>query len=598
MFKKWLENNSFTDISFGRLFEKAENRDYWNRFLGKKQIENAEKYLGYEWPMIRATQFMEFHKSGDRLAQETPFFARRYALLDLVLGELAEYKGRFMPDIVDGIFAICEETYWGLSAHSSVARKYDLIPSASEPYIDLIVAETGELISVIYHIFYDEIKKFCPELLERIEYELDRRIVTPYINHCDYIWMGHITASRVNNWNPWIISNLVTVFLLTDIKRTTLERGLEKMFGEINVYYSGLPEDGGCDEGSLYWTKAAAKLFAFCDVLYITSGGKIDFFDSEKLKRIMHYVIKSYIGNKYYVNFADGSARRKSFNVDYPVYGFGKRTGDKEFCAFAKTLKDERESDDCKTDGIKAALFSLIFAKEIDLAPDFVPKDRYILPDIQNAFMREGDWYCATKGGHNREHHNHNDVGSIIVYNKNEPVLIDAGVGVYTKFTFSKEHRYKIWTMRSLYHNVPEINGCEQPYGENYRADSFEVNGNSVSVSFAGAYPDNTGVKNVTRTVDTTENGITLCDSFEFENDKNTVNEHFLSVLKPKITEGGVVLGGKYILKTDLPCKIEWVDFNGDKKLRSSWDTDGVYRICLSANYTKNAIFKIELRSI
>ena len=34
------------------------------------------------------------------------------------------------------------------------------------------------------------------------------------------------------------------------------------MFGEIDVYYSGVAGDGGCDEGSLYWTKAGAKLFA------------------------------------------------------------------------------------------------------------------------------------------------------------------------------------------------------------------------------------------------------------------------------------------------------------------------------------------------
>ncbi len=597
MFKRWLEQNNLADVSFGRLFEKAENRDYWNRFLGKKQIENAEKYLGYEWPMIRATQFMEFHKSGDRLAQETPFFARRYALLDLVLGELAEYKGRFMPDIVDGIFAICEETYWGISAHSSVARKYDLIPSASEPYIDLFAAETGELISVIYHIFYDEIKNFCPELIERIEYELNRRIITPYLNCFDFVWMGNISP-RVNNWNPWILSNIVTVFLLSNIQRNTLECGLEKMFVEINVYYSGLPEDGGCDEGSLYWTKAGAKLFAFCDVLYITSGGKINFFGDQKLKHIMHYIVKSYVGDGYYVNYADGSARRKSFNVDYAVYGYGKRIADKKFCTFAKTLKDERESDDCKTDGIKAALFSLIFANDIDNEADFTPKDRYILPDIQNAFMRAGDWYCATKGGHNREHHNHNDVGSIIVYCKNEPVLIDAGVGVYTKFTFSKEHRYKIWTMRSLYHNLPEINGCEQLYGCKYCADDFNVDGKSVSVSFAGAYPDNTGIKNVTRTVDTTESGITLCDNFEFEKDSNTINEHFMSVLKPEITEGGVMLGGKYILETDLECKIEWIDLGGDKNLTAVWGDDGVYRICLFAKCEKSAQFKVKLRSI
>ena len=38
------------------------------------------------------------------------------------------------------------------------------------------------------------------------------------------------------------------------------------------------------------------------------------------------------------------------------------------------------------------------------------------------------------------------------------PVIIDAGVGTYTRQTFSSE-RYTIWTMQSNYHNLPMING-------------------------------------------------------------------------------------------------------------------------------------------
>ena len=118
MFNRWLENNNLDSINFDtRLFEKADNRKFWDSVMTDTQINTAKTYLGFEWPIIRASHFIDFQKNGNRLSQEKPHFARRYALLYLFLGELAEYKGRFLPDLVDGIFAICEETYWGLSAH-------------------------------------------------------------------------------------------------------------------------------------------------------------------------------------------------------------------------------------------------------------------------------------------------------------------------------------------------------------------------------------------------------------------------------------------------------------------------------------------------
>ena len=187
MFQKWLDRNNLSDYSFStRLFPPASDRAFWKKTIGEEVISEAEAYLGYSWPLIRATQFMEFQFSGNRLVQEIPHFARRFALTTLFLGELSEGNGRFLPDITDGIFLICEESFWGLSAHNITARKKDLLPRADDPYIDLFAAETAELLVVIYHVLYEELKNFCPLILDRIEYELDRRILTPYQNHFDF----------------------------------------------------------------------------------------------------------------------------------------------------------------------------------------------------------------------------------------------------------------------------------------------------------------------------------------------------------------------------------------------------------------------------
>ena len=89
-------------------------------------------------------------------------------------------------------------------------------------------------------------------------------------------------------------------------------------------------------------------------------------------------------------------------------------------------------------------------------------------------------------------------MGSCILYYDNSPILVDVGVGTYTRQTFGPE-RYSIWTMRSDYHNLPTINGVEQKNGKKFAASNQQYNASSKSVSYqvniAGAYPPEAGVK-------------------------------------------------------------------------------------------------------
>lgn len=602
MFRKWLREHDISGISFdSRLFPKASDRAFWEKYLGAKEIAEAENYLGYEWPLMRATQFMEFQKSGDRLAQEKPHFARRTALLSLFLGELAEHKGRFLPDICDGIFLICEETYWGLSAHFPITRTDDLLPSASDPYIDLFAAETGELLAVVFHILGEELRKFCPPLCERVEYELDRRIVVPYLTHGDFWWMGNL-SKKVNNWNPWILACVLTVFLTGGLRRSVFERGMEKMLREINVYYDTMPADGGCDEGSNYWTKAGAKLFTFCDRLYIATDGTVNFFHDEKLRNIGLYETKAYMDGCCFVNFSDGNSFMGKTNLDYELYAYGKRTGAENLCRLAGTFRRERlKLDPDAPSAVRgSSIFSVLMARilipEIEAEPPFVPEEVSVLPDIENAFVRAGKWYYAAKGGHNEEQHNHNDVGSLIVRHGTEPVLIDAGCGTYTRFTFSKE-RYTIWTMQSGWHNLPAVNGCDQLPGEAYRAGSFTVDGKETEISFAGAYPAEAALESLVRQIGIGEESVTVSDSFTFTAGQNHISEHFISLEKPEVTGDGVLLGGKYLLQVNIPCEasIDQVCFPDDPKLCGAWGTDHLWRVRMDFDCKDRTEFTLKI---
>ena len=70
----------------------------------------------------------------------------------------------------------------------------------------------------------------------------------------------------------------------------------------------------------------------------------------------------------------------------------------------------------------------------------------------------------AAKGGHNGEHHNHRDVGSVVVAVDGVPLLVDAGQPTYTAKTFGPD-RYDIRAMQSAWHSVPAPFGLEQGTG-------------------------------------------------------------------------------------------------------------------------------------
>ena len=149
----------------------------------ERVIKEGESYLGYEYPTIRATDFMNFKRTGNRVDFESVYFARRQALSGLVLAECVEHEGRFLDDIINGIFAICEESAWQLPPHNSHIRNapQELLPDSTRPVMDLFACETGATLAATAYLLQAELDEISPFITKRIRHELDTRIVTPYL---------------------------------------------------------------------------------------------------------------------------------------------------------------------------------------------------------------------------------------------------------------------------------------------------------------------------------------------------------------------------------------------------------------------------------
>ena len=599
MFRRFLATHLLSNYSFRSDFlPSVEDRAFWDSFQNETCVEEAETALDYEWRPVKATDFMEFKKSGNRQIMETIHFERRDHLCLFALAELKENRGRFLPQLVNGLFAVCEETYWGLSAHWH--GEVGNIPSATDPYIDLYAAETGEHLAVIVTVLREPLLAFCPEIVERIEHELNRRIKLPYETHDDYWWMGN-GDKKLNNWTPWILSNVLTIYLLTEGEGERLSGAVAKILGNAQNYYNGIPSDGGCDEGSGYWNRAGASLFELLYQLKCATDGQLDLFDDEKLRRIASYIKKAHMVADIFVNVADSHARGKSLPM-LLLFGFARETKQEELMNFSAAVWRDRTSNpdplEYKIRTLRRLIYHSELLREIENYKVAYPLHGTLeyLPDIELAVLRKGDMILSAKGGFNHESHNHNDVGSFALYEGTTPILVDVGINAYSRFTFLRETRYTMipWT-QSTYHNLPIVGGLAQAHGDDHRADRFEATEEGISISFPGAYSDDACLSGLVRELTLSDSSLLVRDSFDFKDGcARRVDEVLMCVLPVELCDNVAIIGGGYRISASTgSLRCETIPFE-DAGLTADWRSDHVTRIFVECDEAKEITMKVE----
>jgi len=567
-------------------------------------IANGEKYLGYDWPALPATLFLEFARNGNRSRYEHEHFARRRALTNLVVAECVEGERRFLDDIVNGIWAICEESFWGVPAHVGAQEAGSGLPDTAEPIVALFVAETSESLAWTSYLLGEQLDQVSPLVRPRIAMEIDHRVLTPCLER-DFGWMG-FRGGRVNNWNPWCNSNWLASALLIETDASRRAAALAKIARSLDHFFDAYEDDGGCDEGPGYWGRAGASLFDCLELFYSASNGAISVYDQPLVKEIGRYIYRVHIADRYFVNFADASAR-----VGIPdslVYWYGRRIGDDRLAGFGAYAFVQSGGIDSAFDGgvgysMGRVLPEVFGVREIAAAEAKPPLVRDVWLDgiqVMTARDREGSTkglYLAAKGGHNAESHNHNDVGNFIVYKDGRPAIIDIGVETYSRKTFSSQ-RYEIWTMQSAYHSLPTIDGVMQAPGERFAARNVSYTMDDqhaeLQLDIAGAYPAEVNLKSWGRTIRLNRGSdITVTDTYAIS---KRVRDIMLSLMTPcqvkKEKAGRLLLefvdGGKprpavrvLYEKDKLRVKLETITVE-DRRLRGVWP-EKITRICLTA---------------
>ena len=509
-------------------------------------IKQAVTFINYKWPSIPATTSLLIERTGDRAEYESISFQKREALGTLVLAEVFENKGRFVDPIINGIWSICEESFWGASAHLPRNKDTRGLMDVSQPFVDLFAAETATFLAWADYFIGDKLDAVSPQVRKRIYYETNNRIFQPLMNK-PHGWMAANANGRPpNNWNPWICSNWLNAALLLEKDATKRTNMIAKLLTVLDAFVNPYPLDGGCDEGPGYWGAAAASLYDNLSMLNLATNNAFSYvYNDEKIKNMARVIYRAQISENYWLNFADADPQPGM--AASMIYRFGKDIRDTSMMQFGAWYRKPSNGKLGRFHFFRS-LFELFMQNEFAQSAKSLPLPADVwLPGIQVMIARDKQGstdglFVAAKGGHNDESHNHNDIGNYIVYYNGSPVLIDIGRGTYTRKTFS-DKRYEIWYNCSDYHNTPTINGANQLPGEKYKASQVTYNKSKafaeLSLNIANAYSEQAAASNWQRQIRLNRGkNVVIKDQFTLKQ-AGPITEHLMTCYPAEVIKPG-----------------------------------------------------------
>jgi hypothetical protein len=469
----------------------------------KAMVDAADSKVRAGMMPFSDEDYLDYSRKGKRTGDRM-MGSRTSHLNTLVLGECAEYKGRFLPAIAEAVESIAADKSWTLSAHDSKLDNYE----GRKVEIDLSSAARGLLFSGALKLLEDVLPEKTKQTLRR---ELERRIFEPYRTRFvegrgAFWWM-----QGDNNWNAVCHAGVVLAALA--VLEKAEDRALFINGAEIGApwFLHGMPDDGYCTEGIGYWGYGFGNYVLLAMGIREATAGKIDWFQNAKVAAIGRFGRRMELINESYPAFADCSPVAKP--SDWIVY-------------FMDRLYEPAKLEGWKTRGLPLhygdpqpacqtlfTAFSLYHTapavaahavKAGDELRDFFgiagilnsrPKD----PAAPDAFA------VSMKGGHNAEEHNHNDVGSFVVSTplSKPPIILDPGNEVYTARTFSSK-RYESKALSSWGHPVPLVGGEQQRPGRDAEAKVVETlfrdEADRIVLDITAPYDEIEGVKEVKRT--------------------------------------------------------------------------------------------------
>jgi len=441
-----------------------EDREAWGAVARspafKDVVPRAEKLMAKPIPELTDELYLDFSRTGNRGRYQRVLWARHSRMPQFVLAECIENRGRFLPAIETAIRAISSEKTWTYPAHDRDLRNF----SGRVRDIDLAVAnESWNLATADYWLA----DKLSGEVRKLIRDQLEQRTFGPFEASVKTGKPRHWWLTHTNNWTAVCLAgvNGAALAVIDSPQRRAFYVAAAEKY--VQNFLRGFPADGYCTEGVGYWNYGFGHYVMLAETIHQATGGKLDLLAGPRIEQIARFGTRMDILPGIYPAFADCSPGAQPDGQLMAFlsrrYGFG--------------LKEVEQRGLLLAAGPSTRLFGLGlfgFANSATAVPAAEgpppPKPlRDWFPDAGVLVCRPAPgakpgFGAALKGGHNDEHHNHNDVGSYLIALGRQTPLVDPGAEVYTARTFSSK-RYVSNVINSFGHPVPRVAGRLQRTG-------------------------------------------------------------------------------------------------------------------------------------
>lgn len=412
-------------------------------------LQRAEQEAAKPFPAMEEEAYAAFKKTGDRLASQRIHGAQVSRLETLFWAEAVEYKGRFIPALVETIDGFARERTWVMAAHHAVV-------------IDLRSSAMAWRLATIDRVLGDRLPTAARQTLRA---EVRRRVLDPFAamirgeRRADWWLAGN------NNWNTVCLAGVAGASLAIEEDPETRAQTLDAAVRLSQNFLKGFTADGYCSEGVGYWSYGFGHYMLLVELATRACPERgAALCDRPVARAAAEAVWNLELADNLFPTFSDcssdarpqawiGRAARRAW-PDFPHYG---------------GLEQSPGS---------LGLYQLELGPETETAERALPP-RSHFPSAGVLVVRPAPGAgealaAAMKGGHNAEHHNHNDLGSYLVAHRGVRVLADTGAMVYTARTFGA-HRYDSAACNSWGHPVPVVAGQQQRTGREAAAKVIET---------------------------------------------------------------------------------------------------------------------------
>lgn len=452
--------------------------------LYKEAIFEGEKYLNNDWGTLTASMYTDMQKS----AFIDVYRKRREALASLALAEHLERKGRFLTDIINGVWMICEESTWQLPDGSGNLRDIQY------PRFDTDASRTAALLALTVHLFRDEISV---SIKKRMLCEVRKRVLDLFF--------------EAKQLTPENTAYALTACVFAEPDEDKRRKIVDKTLTCIDFFLCEYKKDGirVRNEQSLYlWS---AYIFDILEILYNVTDQKFTVFSEEKAKYAAESIYKAHLGTEGFSELAseDDGAR---------IYLFGSRMDYKKLMDFGASEYVKTESKILpKSTNLFHKLYSVKYASEIiEYGDNFDEQECGYIESMDIFVKKTKNFSIAVKGGISF-------AGNFMVYLDNEPYVVD----------LEKSH------------NLPIINGFTQ-FSNTKNAVCTHMD-NGLSVDLTETYPKEAGVNKWVRSVEAEEKYVIITDEYNL-----TKNDELKIVMimreKPILSGDRILVGGASIV--------------------------------------------------